>query len=537
MKIGAKLRLCFGVIILIMLALSAFSINRFAYTNTMVKTIINGQWAKTRLLNIIRDNINNNSMTIRNAIIIENAEDSKQELAKISERTSSTLDCFKQMAKMTPTSDEKKYIDAINENREKYKGLQKEVVALIVANQKKEAGQLLASRYRVAQSGYTDAINDMISFQEKLLRKSSDDVEKSYHQTFILTATFLGISILLSVIFAYFVTKSITVPVEALVCINDRIADGDLTVVVAQNSGGEIGQLADSSRKVVDKMHGMLTKVAEASRMVASASQQLQTTARQIAGGTEEVASQTGTVVTASEEMAATSSDIARNCNRAAESSKKTSDSATKGSSVVKQTIQGMSRISERVKQSAKTVENLGARSEQIGEIVGTIEDIADQTNLLALNAAIEAARAGEQGRGFAVVADEVRALAERTTKATKEISDMIRNIQNETRSAVLAMEEGVGEVERGSVCSEESGRALEEILEQINEVTSQIHQIATAADEQTATTNEITNNIHQMTAIVQETARGANDTASASMQLSENAQLLQKLVSEFKIA
>ena len=537
MKIGAKLGLCFGAIILIMLALSAFALNRFSHTNTMVKSIMDEQWVKTSLLNVIRDNINNNSMTIRNAIIIENAEDSKQELAKISERTVSTLDCFKQMGKMIPTADEKKYISAINEKREAYKGLQKELVGLITGNQKKEAGQLLTSGYRVAQSGYTDAIKDMLSFQEKLLRKSSADVEKSYHQTLVLTASFLGAAILLSLSFAYFVTKSITVPVEVLVRINDRIADGDLTVVVAQNSGGEIGQLADSSRRVVDKMRGMLAKVADASRMVASASQQLQTTARQIAGGTEEVAAQTGTVVTASEEMAATSSDIARNCNRAAESSKKTSASATKGSSVVKQTILGMSRISERVRQSAQTVENLGARSEQIGEIVGTIEDIADQTNLLALNAAIEAARAGEQGRGFAVVADEVRALAERTTKATKEISDMIRNIQNETRSAVLAMEEGVDEVERGSVCSEESGRALEEILEQINEVTSQIHQIATAADEQTATTNEITNNIHQMTVIVQETARGANDTASASLQLSENAQLLQKLVSEFKIA
>ena len=196
-----------------------------------------------------------------------------------------------------------------------------------------------------------------------------------------------------------------------------------------------------------------------------------------------------------------------------------------------------MEKISVRVREAAGTVESLGARSDQIGAIVGTIEDIADQTNLLALNAAIEAARAGEQGRGFAVVADEVRALAERTTKATKEIGGMIRAIQEETAGAVNSMEHGVTEVEKGMEASRKSGIALEQIVDAINEVTMQVHQIATAAEEQTAVTGEISTNIHQITDVVHDTARGAHETAAAAAQLSGLAQSLKALVGRFRLA
>ena len=312
--------------------------------------------------------------------------------------------------------------------------------------------------------------------------------------------------------------------------------EGDLTKRFDLTSRDELGQLANSFNLFLGKMHGLIVTVAQTTHQVSSAAAELDSTAGRMAIGTEEVASQAETVAAAGEEMTATSTNIAHNCMIAAEGAKRATQAAVTGAAVVQETVHGMSRIAERVRESAKTVESLGARSDQIGEIIGTIEDIADQTNLLALNAAIEAARAGEQGRGFAVVADEVRALAERTTRATGEIGNMIKSIQSETRSAVGAMEGGVREVEKGTSEAAKSGEALQDIIAQIENVTQQVNQIAVAAEEQTATTSEISSNIQQITGVVHETAKGAQQSAAAAGQLSDLAEGLQRVVNQFKL-
>jgi methyl-accepting chemotaxis protein len=289
-------------------------------------------------------------------------------------------------------------------------------------------------------------------------------------------------------------------------------------------------------KKMTENLRTMIIQVSETSTQIAAASNQLHSTSEQIATGAEEVVAQAGNVATAGEEMAATSGDIAQNCQMVADGAQRAALSASNGSEVVENTINVMGLIAAKVQETAVTVESLGTRSDQIGNIIGTIEDIADQTNLLALNAAIEAARAGEQGRGFAVVADEVRALAERTTRATKEIGDMIKTIQKETKGAVAAMEQGVKQVEEGTMEAARSGDALRDILEQVNAVAMQVSQIATAAEEQTATTGEISSNMQQITQVVHQTSQGAQESATAAAQLSGNAEELQRLVTQFKL-
>jgi methyl-accepting chemotaxis protein len=181
-------------------------------------------------------------------------------------------------------------------------------------------------------------------------------------------------------------------------------------------------------------------------------------------------------------------------------------------------------------------VEGLGKSSDQIGRIVGVINDIADQTNLLALNAAIEAARAGEQGRGFAVVADEVRKLAERTTAATKEIAQMIESVQKETKLAVGAMEEGTRQVGEGVQTTNQAGESLAEIIHMSEQVGEMITQIATAAAEQSTATEQINNSMDQIANLVKESAAGAQQSAQACQDLSGLAFELQKMVSNFKL-
>ncbi len=384
--------------------------------------------------------------------------------------------------------------------------------------------------------GWVVGTGNYVDDLEEMIRKAADESMEHIRSGIILiigvTSALLLVIAVVSVLTTRRLIGHLGAEPQHLEEIATQVADGDLTVSFDRTGGGVYGAM----KGMVENLRQIMDTVSRSAREVSAASVELNANARNTADGSREVVSQAETVATASEEMAATSSDIANNCHQAAESSNNASRAAQHGAVIVRNTVEGMNRIADKVRSSAGVVERLGTRSDQIGAIVATIEDIADQTNLLALNAAIEAARAGEQGRGFAVVADEVRALAERTTKATREIGEMIKSIQGETRLAVGAMEEGVSEVERGTTEAARSGAALEEILAQINEVTGQINQIATAAEEQTATTREISNNIQQISDTVQEGAHNSNEISTSSSQLSDLSVELQEIVARFRL-
>ncbi len=407
---------------------------------------------------------------------------------------------------------------------------------LVLAGNFPEATRLTITKINPLFKTANEAALKLYENEQAQGKKAYDDAVKQYRTTMALVVGAIIASILVSVILGFMIIRSISSAAASLVDASSAMAHGDLSRRVRLTSRDELGAIGDSFDIMADSFSQAIRKVAESSAQVAVAASQVNSTAERIATGAEEVASQAATVATAGEEMSATSGDIAQNCQMAAEGAQQASRSAHNGAEVVKNTVVVMGLIAAKVKESASTVESLGARSDQIGAIIGTIEDIADQTNLLALNAAIEAARAGEQGRGFAVVADEVRALAERTTRATREIGEMIKAIQSETRGAVAAMEQGVRQVESGTAEAAKSGEALSDILEQINAVAMQVNQIATAAEEQTATTSEISSNMMQITEVVQDTASGAHQSATAAAQLNGNAEELQRLVQQFKL-
>ena len=400
-----------------------------------------------------------------------------------------------------------------------------------------DANTALAT-YKEAIHKLETQIQEFAALTDKVTEEATKDSITFEKRVITILFGLALVALILAGIISLVIIASIKKPLNDL---STRITDiaqgeGDLTKRMNISGHDEIAEISRMFNQFLDKLHGIISLISSTSTQVASAASQLNSTAERIATGAEEVAAQASTVATAGEEMSATSGDIAQNCQMAAEGAQRASQSATNGSDVVEKTVMVMGQIAERVQETAKTVESLGERSDQIGAIIGTIEDIADQTNLLALNAAIEAARAGEQGRGFAVVADEVRALAERTTRATKEIGEMIKAIQRETKGAVLAMEQGVQQVEAGTIEAAKSGDALRDILEQVNDVASQVNQIATAAEEQTATTSEISNNMQQITQVVQDTASGAHQSATAASQLYGNAEELQRLVRQFKL-
>ncbi len=313
-------------------------------------------------------------------------------------------------------------------------------------------------------------------------------------------------------------------------------AAGDMTISMHAEREDEIGELYTGFNRAIGNIRSMMQKVAEAVSATASASAQISASAEEMAAGASQQTEQASEVAAAVEEMSQTIGESTRNARKASELAHHSGKTAKAGGEVVTETIEGMNRIAQVVKLSAETVQALGRSSDQIGEIVQVIDDIADQTNLLALNAAIEAARAGEQGRGFAVVADEVRKLAERTTKATKEIAGMIRQIQKDTTGAVDSMVEGTKEVDAGKLLADNAGASLREIITSSGSVVDTVMQLAMTSEEQAKASNQISRSITSISNVTQETASGTHQIARAAEDLNQLTENLQELVSHFRI-
>ncbi|MFH0736500.1 MAG: methyl-accepting chemotaxis protein [bacterium] len=324
--------------------------------------------------------------------------------------------------------------------------------------------------------------------------------------------------------------------VDVLLVSMEKFSEGDLTVQLNIENDDEIGRLFNGFNRAVNNISEMLLKVNDAVEATASASNQISSSTEEMAAGAQEQSSQTTEVAGAVEEMTRTIFENSKNTSYAALTAKNAGNDALEGGRVVNETIEGMNKIAMVVKQSADTVYTLGQNSDKIGEIVQVINDIADQTNLLALNAAIEAARAGEQGRGFAVVADEVRKLAERTSKATKEIAGMIKTIQKDTGEAVDSMKRGTTEVENGKNKAAQAGVVLDKIVEGAKKVADVIIQVAASGEQQAATVEEIGKNIESINNVTNESSNGIQQIATAAEDLNRLTFELQELVSKFKL-
>ena len=326
-------------------------------------------------------------------------------------------------------------------------------------------------------------------------------------------------------------------PVQEAADVLAELAKGDLTARVEGQYQGDHAMIKDSINQMGESLDRAMREVGEAVSATASASSQISSSSEEMAAGAQEQTSQAAEVASAVEEMTKTIVENSKNASDTAGTAKEAKGAAEAGGKVVEETVAGMKEIADVVKKSAGTVQELGKSSDQIGEIIGVIDDIADQTNLLALNAAIEAARAGEQGRGFAVVADEVRKLAERTTKATKEIAGMIKKIQLDTKGAVESMDEGTKKVDAGIALADKAGISLHEIVGISQKVTDMVTQIAAASEEQSSASEQISKNVEGISAVTGETAQGVQQIARAAEDLNRLTANLEQLVGKFKLS
>jgi methyl-accepting chemotaxis protein len=312
------------------------------------------------------------------------------------------------------------------------------------------------------------------------------------------------------------------------------VAGGDLTAEVKLEKENDLYELGQSVNKMIKDLNRTLSAVNEAVQAAASAATEISSSSEEMASGAQEQSMQTSEIAASIEEMTRTIFESAQNVSKAGETSAKTSVTAKSGVEKIENANMGMKEIVRSAEETGHIISSLAKKTDQIGEIAQVIDDIADQTNLLALNAAIEAARAGEQGRGFAVVADEVRKLAERTTKATKEISETIISIQREAKEADASMEKAGHSVESGLKLNAIVDAALKEIVREATNVNDAITQVAAASEEQSSAAEQISKNIDGIRNVTQQTAGGIEQIARAAEDLSRMTVNLQELVAKF---
>ena len=497
MKIKTLLILAFAIICLTASTITFTSFFGFQFVTKDFGVLKDNTWPKTILANQIYKNINEIARAIRNVALLDDKESIAKETSRINKAMAAIDGIIDKFNNMPLDAKEKQLITAIVDAKNRYKTVQEEALKITSEGKKKEVITFLIGKVRPIQAAYFNTVDEFLQYQNKGMEKYADTVGKTVKTIQGLTVLFAAIGTVIAILIAFFTIRIITHSLNKAVFIADKVGGGDFTGEILIDSNNEMGQLLASLKGMVEKLKSAISDVKMTSQRLTEDSRQLNISAKEISSTMEEQVAKSSQIAAASEEMSQTTIDIAKNSSNIAASATNASGVAKEGEHIVNKSVAEVATIAERVSESAELIKTLGERSKQIGNIVGVIKDIADQTNLLALNAAIEAARAGEQGRGFAVVADEVRKLAEKTTNATSEISEMIQSIQGEVNKAVMSTHHATAQVKVGVDLSTQAGGALIKIVGSVDGLHQMVEQIASATEEMSQVSDQISQDIN----------------------------------------
>lgn len=387
-----------------------------------------------------------------------------------------------------------------------------------------------------ARKEMTDQGTTIVALSEQLYQIQLDrrDAESAQARTFQLISTLLAL--LVGVIAAVIITRQITRPLQETLAVVERIASGDLTQNVTVTRHDELGVLQQGIARMGVTLRDLISGIRDGVTQIASAAEELSAVTEQTSAGVNSQKVETDQVATAMHEMTATVQEVARNAEEASQAAAAADGEAREGDKVVNEAIAQIERLASEVVRSTEAMSVLQQESDKIGSVMDVIKAVAEQTNLLALNAAIEAARAGEAGRGFAVVADEVRGLAQRTQKSTEEIEGLVAGLQNGTQQVSAVMNNSRALTDSSVALTRKAGASLENITRTVSNIQSMNQQIAAAAEQQSAVAEEISRSIINVRDVSEQTAAASDETAASSVELARLGGQLQQMVSHFRV-
>ncbi|MDH4764134.1 methyl-accepting chemotaxis protein [Pseudomonas sp. CBMAI 2609] len=394
----------------------------------------------------------------------------------------------------------------------------------------------LQARVDEAQAGITSSITAILSITDNLTNIQTDfqasDVAGARQKLMI----WLGMAIALALLGAWLITRSIVVPLKETVALAETVASGDFTSQLKVTRKDELGDLQKSMQRMTTYLRDLIGEMRDGVVQVASAAEELSAVTEQTSAGLHSQKSETDQIATAMQEMTATTHEVARNAGEAARSAQDASQQAIQGDGAVNKAVAQIEQLASEMDATKAAMTTLRTNAESIGGVLDVIKAVSDQTNLLALNAAIEAARAGEAGRGFAVVADEVRGLAQRTRSSTEEIAQLITVLNQSTDHMAVVLEQNMQLTDSSVGLSREAGEMLKRITQSVKNIESMNDQIACAAEQQSAAGEEISRSVTNVREISDQTAAASEETASSSMELARIGVRLQEMTSRFKV-
>jgi methyl-accepting chemotaxis protein len=537
-KIGKRLAIGFGITLGLMAINVIIGIISINGINNKLDRMVLINTAKIKHATDMRTALSDLTYLIGRIATSEDSKVREEAKKQIDEKRENYKKATEGLEKLEINEEGKKLIAIFKEDVAKGREANNGAIDLGMAGNLKEAAEKYGVLVQSVQ-GYINAAEAIVKYNEGRLHYRYEEAKKSA-STMRLVFILLGIvNICIGILFSRAITNSIAIPIIRSSSHIDLMAKGDFSIPVsvhATNRKDEMGIFARSMDSMNKNLGQIIKDMMASAANVASASTQLSASAEKLSNGAMEQVDRATQIATASTQMNQSSEDIARNSNKIAESASETVNISKEGQVVVDKAIREVNVIAETVEAASGFVKELGNQSLKIGDIITVIEEIADQTNLLALNAAIEAARAGEQGRGFAVVADEVKKLAERTSASTTEIASMIKTIKEGVERTVETMDKAKNNVVTGVQYSSQAQTALQDITRSIDSLYSGIHQIASAIEEMSATTDEITQDMNQISDVTKETLSSSEEISEAAGGLSNLAKNLENDVRSFKV-
>jgi len=537
LKVGVRLAIGFGLVLVMLALVSAAGINQMGMIQAETQRIVGQAYTRIELLNTMRDAVRFQSLALRDVVLQQDLSFMQTEVKRMKAARDRYQEASEQLIAIAKDADSQQFLEKIRYAEEAVQPIVSEILDHSISDDPESAAEVVRDSLREQQALLLTELEGMLGHLEEQARQSALTAEQAFQSGRLLVIILAVVAVLFGIVAALIITRSIARPLHEASRVAAEIAGGNLSVEVPDSVGkDETAQVQQAMQLMVKNLRQIIVDIADTANDVGEAAQGMRAMADEASAGIGEQEVEIGQVATAMNEMSSSAHEVASSASNAAEVATHAQEESLSGSGVVAETTQSIRSLAEEVERTREALDKLQDNTTSIGVVLDVIKGIAEQTNLLALNAAIEAARAGEQGRGFAVVADEVRKLASKTQESTQEIEGMIERLQNDAAVAVNVMQTSQDRSKDSVEHAERAAASLSRIAEAVATISGMNMQIAAAVNEQSSVAESMNTSITRISHVAEESAKRAENTAGESQRLETLAGALRSSMGTFRV-